>query len=181
MVQPFVGEIRLFAGTFAPAQWSICDGKPMPISQYDVLYALIGTTFGGDGINTFNLPDFRGRVPVHMGQGLGNLSPYTIGQSGGAEQVTLSSATTPQHNHTLNATSTAASSLNIATTALPARIPTAGNNFYTLNTGSTAPTFDTLAPGSVSLNGGGLSHENRMPSLCLNFAIALFGIFPTQN
>jgi microcystin-dependent protein len=180
MVQPYVGEIRMFAGTFAPYQWTLCSGQQMPISQNQVLYSLIGTTYSGDGVSTFGLPDFRGRAPIHMGQGLAGLSNYVIGQVGGAEQVTLMTPTMPQHNHTLNATSTLASSQNISSTALPARMP-AGNNFYTVNSGSTAPTLTALAPASVSAVGGSLAHENRMPSLCLNFAIALYGVYPSRN
>jgi microcystin-dependent protein len=180
MVQPYVGEIRMFAGTFAPYQWTLCNGQQVPISQNQTLYTLIGTTYGGDGVNNFFLPDLRGRTPIHMGQGLAGLSNYVIGQKGGNESVTLMTSNMPQHSHTLNATSTLASSQNISATALPARLPT-GNNFYTVNAGSTPPTYTALAPASVSAIGGSQAHENMMPSLCVNFAIALYGIFPSRN
>ncbi len=173
MATPFVGEIRLFAGNFAPAGWAFCDGSLLPISQNDVLFQLIGTTYGGDGVNTFALPDLRGRVPVHQGAGPG-LTPRTIGEVAGAETVTLLGAQLPSHNHVLNATTTAASGANGVAGSLTGA-NTAGSSFY----GST-PGGGAMASGVLGSAGAGQAHNNMAPYLGLNFIISLFGIFPTQ-
>jgi microcystin-dependent protein len=176
--EPYVGEIMMFGGNFAMLDWSFCNGAVMSISQGQALFELIGTTYGGNGQTTFNLPDLRSRLPVGMGQGIG-LSPYVIGQSGGTESVTLTTLNMPQHNHTLNATSAMAASQNITTNSLPANVTSAlGVDFYCVVGGDT--TAGALAPGSVTSIGGGQPHENRMPSLCVTFCIALFGVFPSQ-
>ena len=166
MSQPFVGEIRVFGGTFAPQGWAFCDGQLLAITQNETLFVLLGTTYGGDGQTTFALPDLRGRIPMHVGGGL------VIGQSGGAEQVTLTSAQLPAHSHPLQATAADGTSAD----------PT--NNVWAE---SDARTFSTAAPdasmsaSTLASAGGGQPHNNLMPFLGLSFIISLFGIFPSQN
>lgn len=178
MTNNYLGEIRPFAGNFAPLNWHFCDGSLLAISENDALYAVIGTTYGGDGITTFALPDLQGRVAVHQGTGTG-LSPRVLGQKAGEEQVTLLSNNLPQHSHTLNATNTAATNQAVAGNLLPAQ-PTATNAKLYTTQGAT-PTIDSLSQRAVGATGGGQPHENRMPSLAISYIIALQGIFPTQN
>jgi microcystin-dependent protein len=168
---PFVGELMLFAGNFAPSGWFLCDGSILPIASYDVLFALIGTTYGGDGATTFALPDLRGRVPIHQGAGPG-LSNYYIGQLGGAERVTLLQANLPAHTHAASCMATAGSS-DTPTGLLPAR-----DGAGTLAWGATAAVA--MAAGHIGSTGSSLSHENRMPVLALNWCIAWTGIFPSR-
>jgi microcystin-dependent protein len=178
MTSPYIGEVRMFAGTFAPVNWALCNGQVIAISQNEALYQLLGTTYGGDGVNTFNLPDVQGRVPIHQGTGTG-LSTYVIGQKAGSESVTLTTSQMPQHNHTLAATTTAATAQAVGPTLLPA-MPTATNaKLYTIQ-GAT-PTIDAMSVRAVGPAGGSQPHENRMPALAVTFIIALFGIFPSQN
>lgn len=180
MAEPFVGELRLFAGTYAPVGWALCDGSSVRIADNEVLYTLIGTTYGGDGINTFNLPDLRGRLPI--GQGQGQNPPLTnriIGQTLGSDTVTVTPQQLPVHNHTVYATSAS------ATSATPA----AGQMLAT--TPSSAPFYDNgqpveasvgaLAPVTIGNAGGSLPHENRMPTVSLNYIIATVGYFPSQS
>lgn len=164
MGTPFIGEIRLFAGTFAPAGWSFCDGSLLPISGNETLFQLIGTTWGGDGQSTFRLPDLRGRVPVHAGNGV------VLGESFGVEQVTLTTSQVPAHTHALLASGQP------ATASSPV-----GNHFAQAEDPLYAP-----APANVSLvttttAGGGQPHDNRQPYLGLSFIISLFGIFPSPT
>jgi len=172
MSEPFVGEIRMFAGTFAPRGWALCDGQLLAISQNDALFSLLGTIYGGDGRTTFGLPDLRGRVPVHMGQGPG-LSNYGVGVKGGAENVTLIANQLPSHSHTLQAASDVAGS------------KSAQGNLLGRSTNIDLYTGDspdgTLASAAVSNSGGSQSHGNLMPFLCVNFIIALFGIYPSRT
>jgi microcystin-dependent protein len=167
MSQPYVGEIRLFAGNFAPAGWLFCEGQLLAISENDVLFSLIGTTYGGDGQNTFALPDLRGRVPAHNGSG------FTLAQSGGVEQVTLTQGQIPAHTHALLATTSIASDTNPA-----GRIPAQASTFDPYQTASAN---SAMAPQSISGTGGSQPHNNFQPYLCLNFIISLFGIYPSQN
>jgi microcystin-dependent protein len=177
--QPFVGEIMMWGGNFAMAGWSFCNGQLLPIAQNEVLYALIGTTYGGDGQSTFGLPNLQSRIPVHIGTGPA-LSTYVIGQTGGAEAVSLTAQTMPAHTHPLYATSSAANSLNITPTSLPANTTGPLNvSFYSVQGGDTTP--GQLASTSVSPTGGSLPHENRMPTLCVSFVVALLGVFPSRN
>jgi microcystin-dependent protein len=171
MSTPFVGEIRMFGGNFAPAGWAFCHGQLLAISEFDILFALIGTTYGGDGLSTFALPDLRGRVPVHQGQGPG-LSNRFIGQVGGVETVTLTPAQLPPHNHALNATTTPATAA--ATVGGITAASTTATNFY----GST-PGGGDMAPQALLPTGGGQPHNNIGPSLGLSYIISLFGIFPS--
>jgi microcystin-dependent protein len=171
MADPFTGEIRLFAGSFAPTGWAFCNGQLLAINDYQNLFALIGTTFGGDGQSTFALPDLRGRVPMHFGQGPG-LQSRTLGESGGSEQVTLTSAQMPVHTHTL-----------MASNADGTRAAPAGNLWArseALGFSADPPDAD-MHPASVSSSGGSQPHENMMPFVGLNFIIALDAIFPQPN
>lgn len=176
MSTPYIGEIRMFAfGTRgAPSGWQACDGSLLPISEYDALFALVGTTYGGDGQTTFAVPDLRGRVPIHQGQGAG-LSNYVIGQRAGTETVTVLPTQMPAHTHTLLTTTAAASALTPGTTLLPGSV--SGDNFYLSDvTGATAVA---MSAQSTSLAGGSQPHENCMPTLTVQYCIATQGIFPS--
>lgn len=180
MGQPFLGEIRMFGGNFAPAGWMFCNGQTLAISEWSALFALIGTFYGGNGTTTFNLPDFRGRLPIHQGQGPGGLSPYVTGQSGGVENVALNATQMPQHSHALMA-STATATLTSPTnnvTGAASQTPLA-TTLYTKP--GTPATVGNLLPQSVGNNGSGLPHSNMMPFLCVNFIIAMEGVFPSRN
>lgn len=165
MADPFLGEIRLLSFAFAPRGWALCNGQLLPINQNQALYSLMGTRYGGDGRLTFGLPDLRGRVPVHRGT-------YALGARVGADTVTLSTTQVPEHAHPPLSTTAAAGST-LAAGALPA---TAAKDVY-------LPALELagVTMASTSATGGSQPHENRMPSLVLNFCVALQGIFPTQN
>jgi microcystin-dependent protein len=167
MAQPYVGEIRMFAGNFAPAGWSFCEGQLLPISENETLFQLIGTTYGGDGQETFALPDLRGRVPLHQG------NSFVLAETGGAEQVTLSVAQIPSHTHPLLASS------NTST----AKAGT--NNVMGKSTGVDAfinsQPADPIGAASITPLGGNVPHENMQPYLCVDFIISLFGIFPSPT
>ncbi len=172
MSEPFVGEVRLFAGNFAPSGWAFCDGQLVPISENETLFNLIGTTYGGDGQNTFALPDLRGRVPVHQGSN-GQSGSYVIGQQGGVETATLTAAQMPQHTHAMLASTTAASSVHAAADVLGS---SATMNLY----GAGAPNM-AMDPNAISQLGGGQPHENMPPYVALNYIVSFFGVFPSQN
>ena len=180
-MDPFIGEIMMFAGNFAPQGWAICNGQLLPISQNQALFAILGTTFGGDGVSNFALPDLRGRVPVGQGQGL-SLSNYTLGEKTGAENVTLLPGQMPQHNHTVGV-SNQPGAFTDPTNQVPAQVNT--GNVRTPTTSAMAyaapPPTGTLAPAAVSMSGGSQGHPNIQPVLCVNFIIALTGIFPTRS
>ena len=172
MANPYVGEIRLFAGNFAPLGWAFCDGSIVPISEFETLFNVIGTTYGGDGEETFALPDLRGRVPMHQGAGAG-LPVVQIGEKLGSVTVTLSTAQIPAHRHLATATSAAAN-------------PSAGPRGVLANAsaamyGSVVAPTTPMAAGAVSSAGGSQPHDNMAPSLGLNFIISLFGIFPSPS
>jgi microcystin-dependent protein len=170
MSNPYIGEIRMFGGNFAPAGWAFCDGATLPISENDTLFNLIGTTYGGDGQSTFNLPDLRGRLPMHMGT-----SPFgtsrIIGEAGGTEEVILTSQQLPQHTHTMVA------SLDIPTLTTPLNSVTGQAAAKLYRGGAPSVQLDPLA---ISQVGGSQPHDNMQPYLCVNFIISLFGIFPHQ-
>ncbi len=167
---PFIGEIRIFGGNFAPQGWAMCDGRILSIAQYSELYNLIGTTYGGDGQQSFGLPDLRGRFPVHPGQGAGQT--VVLGQLGGTETVTLNGSQLAVHNHPIAASSAASSTS-------PANSVSAA---WTDAQYSVAdPSTDRLAPSAVTPAGGGAPHENRSPYLGLSFIIALVGIYPSRG
>jgi len=171
MGQPYVGEIRMFAGNFAPVGWMFCQGQSLSIAENEVLFTLIGTTYGGDGQNTFNLPDLASRVPVHMGTGGG--SSYIIGQSSGTEAVTLTTSQIPAHNHVLQANSAAGTqgSPQAAVGGMQASLLPYANQAPTINMGANA----------LGLTGGSQPHDNMVPFLCINFIISLFGVFPSPT
>ncbi|WP_233840199.1 tail fiber protein [Dyella sp. 2HG41-7] len=177
MTTPFVGEIRLFGFPRVPTGWFACDGSLQSIAQYEVLYQLIGTTYGGDGVNTFALPDLRGSIPLHQGTGLG-LTPRPIGQRVGSETVTLNTTQLPQHTHTANATKNNVSSKTPGPTFLPGTLTTTDTMYATNLTG--ASTF-TMANNCVSTQGGSQSHDNTMPTLTVSYCIAYAGVYPSQS
>ena len=169
---PYVGEIRMFAGTFAPVGWMLCQGQQLPISEHDTLFNLIGTTYGGDGQETFNLPDLQGRVPVHAGQGPSLTQSYTIGERFGTEQVTLTVNQIPSHSHALLAAKGGGSTSSPQGNLLSS--PPSLTE-YVRDTPATA-----LPPQTVGPYGHSLPHENRMPALTVNYIISLFGVFPHE-
>lgn len=167
MAQPYVGEIRMFAGNFAPAGWMFCEGQLLPISENETLFQLIGTTYGGDGQSTFALPDLRGRLPLHQGNG------FILAETGGAEEVTLTVPQIPAHSHPFLATTNNAASANVGGNVL-AQIPT-----YTPYISATANS--PLSPNAIGPVGGSQPHTNFQPYLCVDFIISLFGIFPSPT
>lgn len=175
MSNPYLGEIRLVGFNFAPRGWAYCYGQLMPIDQNDALYALLGTTYGGDGQTTFGLPDFQGRLPVHQGQGPG-LSNYVLGQLGGTENVTLTTQQLPSHTHTL-AASTNPANQSAASSSVAIGQQTGGALFTQTSNGVDS----TLQSATLQLTGGNQPHSNLQPSLAVNFIIALEGIFPSRN
>ncbi|WP_372728695.1 phage tail protein [Nocardioides sp.] len=170
MSEPFIGEIRIFAGNFAPRGWAFCQGQLLSISTNDALFSLIGTTYGGDGRNTFALPELRGRLPIHQGTGPG-LTPRPIGQQGGAEQVALDSTHVPQHGHGFQASTAAGSS------------STPESNVVATAPSVTAFLQDAPTIGTVTTTGsfGSQPHENRMPAMAIHYIIALTGLYPSRN
>ncbi|HTQ15248.1 MAG TPA: tail fiber protein [Rhizomicrobium sp.] len=170
MAQPYIGEIRMFAGNFAPAGWAFCAGQILPISENDTLFNLIGTTYGGDGQSTFALPDLRGRAPMHVGNGT------VLAQTGGSESVTLSTQQIPSHQHLVMAT-TGGQALTPLNNSLA--VPSGGvQGIMTYAAGSpNTPLVST----SVLNAGGSQPHDNMQPYLCVSFIIALYGVYPTPT
>jgi len=172
MAQPYIGEIRMFGGNFAPAGWMFCAGQLLPISGNETLFQLIGTTYGGDGQQTFGLPDLQGRVPIHMGQGPGQTN-YALADTGGVESVTLTQNQIPIHSHTPAASNTGASD--------------SPDNLFWANTATGKPYSASVSPlvqmntGTITPTGGSQPHENMIPFLCVSYIISLFGIFPSIN
>lgn len=170
----FVGEIRMFGGNFAPAGWNFCDGSLLAISQYDALFNLIGTTYGGDGQSTFAVPDLRGRLPLHMGTASSGTT-YVMGESGGVENVTLTVQTIPQHSHAFIASTQTATGQNPQ------------GNILDQTSGTIAlyidgqPPDGPMASGMLTNTGGNLPHSNLQPLLSVTFIISLFGIYPSQS
>ena len=167
MAQPYVGEIRIFAGNFPPSGWLFCEGQLLPISEYDTLFNLIGTTYGGDGESTFALPDLRGRVPIHMGNGV------SLAETGGVENVTLTTQQIPVHPHQLLGSSGIANDPNPQNNVL-------GESSAVSMYQSATPTAP-MASQSIGSVGGSQPHNNFQPYLCVDFIISLFGIFPSQT
>lgn len=176
MSQPFIGEIRMFGFGRTPQGWQACNGSLLAISEYDTLFSLIGTTYGGDGQTTFAVPDLRGRLPIHQGQGPG-LSSYAIGQKVGTEQVTLLSSQMPAHTHTLVASTGGASTVTPGPTLLPGSV--SGETFYVTEVAGATPL--SMSAQSTSTVGESQPHENTMPTLTVQFCIAVNGIYPTQS
>ena len=167
MAQPYVGEIRMFGGNFAPAGWMFCEGQILPISENEVLFQLIGTSYGGDGQSTFALPDLRGRLPLHQGNG------FILAETGGAEEVTLTTQQIPVHNHALVVSLDAGTTNNAASNLFSA---SASVDMYIEQSGDVQ-----LNAGTVTPVGGSQPHTNIQPFLCISFIISLFGILPTQS
>ncbi|MCB1057054.1 MAG: phage tail protein [Acidobacteria bacterium] len=172
MSEPFVGEIRMFAGNFAPRGWAFCDGQLLAVSQNDALFSLLGTIYGGDGRTTFGLPDLRGRIPIHAGHGPG-LSERRLGAKGGEEKVTLTVNQMPSHGHPMKASADTA--LDIAPQGKVLAESTVAS-MYINDIQSVS-----LNPESISKVGGSRSHTNLMPFLCIHFIIALVGIYPSRH
>lgn len=169
MAQPYVGEIRMFAGNFAPAGWMFCEGQLLPISENETLFQLIGTTYGGDGESTFALPDLRGRIPIHQG------NSFILAETGGAEEITLTVNQIPAHSHpALGTTNTA--SATVPTGNVPARLTVAAVFPYGTDNPPTG-----LSPQAIGPVGGSQPHTNFQPYLCVDFIISLFGIFPSPT
>ena len=167
MAQPYVGEIRMFAGNFAPAGWMFCEGQLLPISENETLFQLIGTTYGGDGQSTFALPDLRGRIPIHQGNG------FILAETGGVEEITLTVNQIPAHSHPLLASS------NVSTLTDPGGNVSAQTG--TFDGYQTTPGASPMAAQSISAVGGSQPHTNFQPYLCIDFIISLFGIFPSPT
>jgi microcystin-dependent protein len=177
MSSPYVGEIRMFGGTFAPAGWMTCDGQLLPISEYDTLFNLIGTTYGGDGQSTFALPNLAARVPIHVGNN--GTSTYNIGDNGGVTSVTLSTNQIPVHSHPFVA-DTGNVSTSVPTNAYFAN--TNPNNYYTVpGTGPAQPLWRNFNAGTLPIQGGSQPHDNMQPYLAVTFIISLFGIYPSPT
>jgi microcystin-dependent protein len=171
MGEPFIGEIRMFGGNFNPAGWAFCDGATIPISENDALFNLIGTTYGGDGQETFQLPNLQSRIPLHSGTG-GDGITYQLGETGGVESVTLTTQQIPIHNHTMIATTDSGLSSNPGGNILA---NCSALKLYTASAPSSA-----LQANAITPDGGSQPHENLQPYLCITFIISLFGIFPHQ-
>ncbi|MFV0542861.1 MAG: phage tail protein [Marinicella pacifica] len=174
MSEPFVGEVRMFAGNFAPRGWAFCDGQLLAVSQNDALFSLLGTIYGGDGRTTFGLPDMRGRLAMHAGDGPG-LSPRRLGSKSGSEKETLTVNQMPNHRHELLAANTAGSST--TPTGHLAR-DTAGSNLYVQALSANNTPLNSNATNNV---GESRSHNNLMPFLCVHYIIALVGIYPSRH
>ena len=180
MSQPFIGQMIRVGFNFAPSGWMKCQGQLLPISQYETLFNLIGTTYGGDGQQTFGLPDLRGRVALSMGQGPG-LSGYVIGQQGGSETVTLNNQQMPSHNHFVNTIASTSTASRPGTSTLLADEGPAGITLVYTYAPYDAANQTALRSNSIGVNPGGQPHENRQPLLAITWCISLFGIYPSQN
>lgn len=170
MSEPFIAEIRIFAGNFAPRGWAFCNGQLLPVSQNTALFSLIGTTYGGDGRTTTALPNLQGRAPMHPGRGPG-LTARRLGQRGGSETVTLTEAQMPSHTHTLNGSRELGDNLN------------PGNHYLARGTAMYLPpqNLGAMAPQSLPNAGGSQAHNNLQPFLVMNFIIALVGLYPSRS
>lgn len=171
MAQPYIGEIRMFAGTFAPLGWAFCDGSPMPISENEALFQLIGTTYGGDGESTFNLPNLASRIPIHQSSN----SQFVMGQMGGVEEVTLSVNQIPVHNHQLLASIDLATSNNVQNNVAASIAPGVISGY------GTDPPTGAIDISAISPVGGSQPHTNLAPYLCISYIISLYGIFPSPT
>lgn len=175
MAQPYIGEIRMFAGNFPPNGWAFCNGQLIPISENDALFVLIGTMYGGDGQETFALPNLQSRVPMHFGTSVGVTYPQT--EMAGVESVTLTTQQIPVHNHAALTTSTAQQLSPQGAKFATVTSTTPGVNAYLANSAATVP----LRPEHIAPTGGSQPHDNMQPYLVINFIISLYGIFPQQT
>lgn len=167
MAQPYVGEIRMFAGNFAPLGWMFCDGQLVSISENETLFNLIGTTYGGDGESTFALPDLRGRIPLHFGNG------FILAESGGVEEVTLTAQQIPTHTHPMLAAAITGDQISPAGTLLA--------NSFNVTPYINDPPTGPMSASAVTFLGGSQPHSNFQPYLCINYIISLFGIYPSPT
>ena len=174
MSEPYIGEIRMFGGNFAPKGWAFCDGTLMSVSENQALFSLLGTVYGGDGRTTFGLPDLRGRIPIHAGSGPG-LTTRNLGTKSGDETVTLTADNLPSHTHAWYASTTS------ATASSPTGNVTASDLASDIYSDSTSPTATMNASAIANYAGGGTSHANIMPFQCVNFIIALIGLYPSRH
>lgn len=183
MSNVYMGQILMFAGNFAPRNFAFCNGQLLSVSQFQALFALLGTTYGGNGTSTFALPNLQSRLAMHYGQGPGQ-PPYALGTSAGSPSVTITTSTMATHTHTLNASTAPANTISVGSGVLPA-VPSGTNPPYTFYASEQPPLPkldpEPLAPGVCSTFGGSQPHANVMPSLCVSFVICEFGIFPSQN
>ncbi|MBS1799731.1 MAG: phage tail protein [Acidobacteria bacterium] len=179
MAEPFLGEIRMVGWNFAANGWALCNGQLLPINQNQALFSLLGTMYGGDGIRTFALPNLQGRVPIHQGNGAG-LTPYTIGEAAGTETVTLLSTQMPSHNHLVGVSNQAGSVADPTNAILAQGNSGSGRSPVPVSDYVSTAATGTLAPTAVSAAGGNQPHSNIQPYLCVNFIIALQGIFPSR-
>jgi len=170
MAVPFIGEIRMFAGNFPPYGWAFCDGQELPIYENETLFTLIGTTYGGDGENTFRLPDMRGRLPMHQGTGSSG-NTYTLAETGGSESVVLTMQQIPAHSHKFMATNDIANTTSPSNSMLA--VPASTYAFVS------SDIVDRMKP-MMSITGGSQPHENMQPYVCVSFIISLFGLFPNN-
>jgi microcystin-dependent protein len=168
MAQPYVGEIRMFAGNFAPAGWMFCEGQLLPISEYETLFNLLGTTYGGDGESTFALPDLRGRLPIHQGNG------FVLAETGGAEEITLTVSQIPSHSHPFIASTQTGTDKSPSGRVID---QTSGGVLLYIEEGPDQP----MAANAIGAQGGSQPHTNFQPYLCVDFIISLFGIFPSPT
>jgi microcystin-dependent protein len=186
MAQPYLSQITMFAGNFAPKYYALCNGQLLAINQYQALFSLLGTQFGGNGVQNFGLPNLQSGLPVGMGQGPG-LSNYIIGQIGGTPNVTLNQSTVPTHQHFMQAVSNAGATTGsaVSNAVLPGNPSNLGTNAYLYanppRSGQPALIPTPLAAGVCSQQGNNQPHSNLMPSLCITFIIALAGVYPTRN
>jgi microcystin-dependent protein len=169
MAEPFIGEIRLMSIVYAPRDWALCNGQLLPIAQNQALFSLLGTTYGGNGQTTFALPDFRGRVPIHVGNG------HTLGERAGEQAHTVTVAEMPTHVHSANSSTAVATSASPTTTSVLAQ--SIGANLY----GAASSNQVAMNPGMITNVGGSQAHQNMQPYLTISFCIALTGIFPSPN
>jgi microcystin-dependent protein len=179
-MDPFIGEIRMVGFNFAPVGWALCNGQLLPIAQNTPLFSLLGTTFGGDGVRTFGLPNLQSRVPIHQGQGVG-LSPYVMGQNGGTENVTLQQNQMPTHNHLVGVNNTPGTASDPTNAILAKGYVGDSRNPTLIPSYASASATGNLASNAVSQAGGNQPHANIQPYLCLNFIIALQGVFPSRS
>jgi microcystin-dependent protein len=177
MADPYLGQILMFGGNYAPIGYAFCNGQFLPTQQYAALFALLGTTYGGNGVNVFRLPDLQSRLPVGFGQGIG-LSHYNLGETGGGAVVALLENQIPTHTHALMASTGNANAANISNTVVPAKPPASGAYFYATE-GTPPLNLFALNAGALGPAGENRPHNNLMPSLCITFCIAMIGKYPT--
>lgn len=181
MSSPYMSQILMFSGNFAPKNYLMCNGQLLPINQYQALFALLGTTYGGNGTTNFGLPNLQSSIPVGWGQGLG-LSFYNLGQVGGTPSVTLNQSTVPPHTHNFNASNSPSATTSPSVAGnIPGSPPASNGRFYATPPGNPPIQPTAMGAAACSVIGNNQAHTNLMPSLCITFAIATAGAFPSRN